>query len=67
MTYRSTTVEHVASHAFLLYEDLARSRMCELERDAAQRRLARQLCTERRWRRVARWAAKRADHAASSL
>jgi hypothetical protein len=67
MTYQSTTVEHVAGHVLLLHEDLARSRMRELERDAAERRLARRLHTERRGRRVARWAAKRADHAASSL
>jgi hypothetical protein len=67
MTYPSTVVEHVAGHALFLHEDLARSRIRELERDAAERRLARRLCTERRWRWVARWAAKRADHAASSL
>jgi hypothetical protein len=67
MTYRSTNLENVAGHAFLLYEDLTRTRIRELERDAAERRLARRLSTERRWRWVARWAAKRADHAASSL
>lgn len=57
--YRSTR----ESAAMLLYEDLARARMREAERDAEQRRQANQLLAAKRWRRLAVWTARRAASA----
>jgi hypothetical protein len=51
------------SAAMLLYEDLARSRMREAERDAEQRRQANHLLAVKRWRRLAAWTARRAARA----
>jgi hypothetical protein len=51
----------------LLYEDLARSRMREAEQAATRLRLVRRLTAAKRWNRVSKWAAKRADRVASSL
>jgi hypothetical protein len=51
----------------LLQEDLARARMRESQRVAAQRRLARRLVSIRRWNRIARWAAERAAEAERTL
>lgn len=51
----------------LLQEDLARARMRESQRVAAQERLARRLASARRWNRIARWAAARAAEAERML
>jgi hypothetical protein len=53
--------------AMLLYEELARARMREAEQDAARRRLAYQLVTARRWRRLADWARHRANEAEARI
>jgi hypothetical protein len=47
----------------LLYEALARTRMREAEETARQIRLVRRLVASRRWTRVARYAAARAERA----
>jgi hypothetical protein len=54
-------------NTMLLYEDLARSRMREAEQAATKLRLVRRLTAAKRWNRVSKWAAKRADRVASSL
>ena len=51
----------------LMHEDLARSRMRESQRAAAQARLARRLTSARRWNRLARWANRRASAANREL
>jgi hypothetical protein len=51
----------------LLHEDLARARMRESQRVAAQARLARRLGTVRRWRRLAEWASRHAIRAAAEV
>jgi hypothetical protein len=51
----------------LMQEDLARARMRESQRAAAQWRMARRLTSARRWNRLARWAARHAAEANSSL
>lgn len=51
----------------LLQEELARARMQESQRTAAQERLARRLASARRWQRLARWAARHASEASRSL
>jgi hypothetical protein len=51
----------------LLHEDLARARMRESQRVAADQRLARRLVSVRRWRRLARWANRHASQAAREL
>jgi hypothetical protein len=51
----------------LLHEDLARARMRESQRVAAQQRLARRLSTARRWRRLASWAGRHASKAAADV
>jgi hypothetical protein len=51
----------------LLQEDLARARMRESQRVAAQERLARRLVSARRWNRIARWAAERAAEAERAI
>jgi hypothetical protein len=47
----------------LLYEILARTRMREAEEAARRHRMARLLVVRRRWARLARYAAERADRA----
>ena len=47
----------------LLHEELARARMRESQRVAAQQRLARRLATVNRWRKLASWASRRAARA----
>lgn len=51
----------------LLQEDLARARMQESQRVAADRRMARRLTSARRWGRLARWAARHAAEANRAL
>lgn len=51
----------------LMQEDLARARMRESQRAAAEWRLARRLASARRWSRLARWASRRASEARSAL
>ena len=52
---------------YLMQEDLARARMQESHRAAAQQRLARRLTSAKRWSRLANWAARHAAEAKSSL
>jgi hypothetical protein len=49
----------------LLDQELARIRLHETRLIAEEQRLARRLSTTARWRKVAGWAARRADRAAS--
>jgi hypothetical protein len=49
----------------LLYEDLARARMREVRDAVGNQRLASRLQATRRWRRLARWASRRAARAAA--
>ncbi|HEX2297487.1 MAG TPA: hypothetical protein VHH34_03040 [Pseudonocardiaceae bacterium] len=51
----------------LLHEILARTRMREDQRRASAARLAARLAAVRRWQRLARYAERRARHAASRL
>ena len=51
--------------AMLLQEELARARMRESQRVAAETRLARRLSSARRWERLASWTSRRAARAAS--
>ena len=51
--------------AMLLQEELARARMRESQRAAAEMRMARRLSSARRWERLARWTSRRAARAAS--
>ena len=62
-----TTAErvNVGARAMLLHEELARSRMRETEESARRWRLAHRLVTIRRWERLARYAAARAERARS--
>ncbi|GAA3065475.1 hypothetical protein [Actinokineospora globicatena] len=55
------------SPQMLIYEDLARSRRLEAEQDAHARRLVRRLSTAKRWHRISRWAARRADRVTAQL
>ena len=48
----------------LLQEELARARMRESQREAAEMRMARRLSSARRWERLAAWTSRRAAHAA---
>lgn len=59
-----TSQEH---EMLLMYEALARARMCEDQRRAHEARLARRLTTARRWRRLAGYATRRAARAAAML
>lgn len=61
------TFEPRGNAVMLLHEDLARARMRESQRMAAQLRLARRLATADRWRRLADWAARHASKAAAAL
>lgn len=54
-------------NTMLLYEDLARSRMREAEQAASKLRLVRRLTAAKRWNRVSKWAAQRADRVTVSL
>jgi hypothetical protein len=49
----------------LLQEELARARMRESQREAAEMRMARRLSSARRWERLAKWTSRRAARAAS--
>jgi hypothetical protein len=51
----------------LLYENLARERMRQAERDAAEQRLVRRLNAAKRWERLSAWAARRAKRAEDLL
>jgi hypothetical protein len=51
----------------LMHEDLARARMQESQRSAAESRLARRLTSARRWSRLAGWAGRRAAEANRAL
>ncbi|HEV2778684.1 MAG TPA: hypothetical protein VGX25_04715 [Actinophytocola sp.] len=51
----------------LIYEDLARERRREAERQARHQRLVRSLNAIRRWQRVSDWAARRAKRAAELM
>ncbi|HVV17870.1 MAG TPA: hypothetical protein VHF06_00435 [Pseudonocardiaceae bacterium] len=51
----------------LMQEDLARARMRESQRSAAEWRLARRLTSARRWGRLAKWAARHAAEANREL
>ncbi|MBV8931769.1 MAG: hypothetical protein JOZ47_03830 [Kutzneria sp.] len=51
----------------LAYEELAKIRMYEAQRSAAEQRMARRLLVCRRWRRIAAWAVARADRVASTM
>ena len=50
--------------AMLLQEELARFRMRESQRAAAEMRMARRLSSARRWERLAKWTSRRAARAA---
>lgn len=54
------TTENQELNAMLLHEVLARARMREDQQQAHQYRLARKLAIARRWRRLARYAERRA-------
>jgi hypothetical protein len=47
----------------LLHEALAKTRICEAEEAARRARLVRRLVARRRWARIARYAAARAERA----
>ncbi|MBP2329117.1 hypothetical protein JOF56_009502 [Kibdelosporangium banguiense] len=51
----------------LLYEVLARTQMREAEQFAHHHRMARELRSSRRWRRLATWAQQKAERAERSL
>ena len=51
------------SKTMLIYENLARERMREAEQVARNQRLVRRLNSARRWQRVSKWAARRAQRA----
>lgn len=64
VTARLETLPHNRSEENTMdtmYEALARERMREDQRRAAHRRQADRLVAQRRWRRVARFAQKRAE------
>jgi hypothetical protein len=51
------------SKTMLIYESLARERMREAEQVARNQRLIRRLNSARRWQRLSKWAARRAQRA----
>jgi hypothetical protein len=59
--------DHKGNAVLLLHEDLARARMRESQRAAAQARLARRLGSARRWHRLAEWASRHASKADAGL
>jgi hypothetical protein len=63
----NTTSHEQEITTMLLQEDLARARMRESQRFAAEWRLARRLSTVGRWRRLAAWANRHATEASRSL
>ena len=71
----NTTQQHPMTKAYypngavmlLMHEDLARARMQESQRAAAESRLARRLTSARRWSRLAGWAGRRAAEANRAL
>jgi len=63
----TNTFDAKGNAVMLLHEDLARARMRESQRVAAQARLARRLGTVRRWRRLAAWANSHAARAAAGV
>jgi hypothetical protein len=68
-TQRITTNANSYAHpkgtaVMLLQEELARARMRESQRAAAEMRMARRLSSARRWERLAAWTSRRAAHAA---
>jgi hypothetical protein len=65
----SNTVEldSKGNTAMLLQENLARTRMRESQRAAANHRLARRLQAAHRWRRLATWAERHAARSARAL
>lgn len=66
-TNQMTKNNHLSGVPMLLQEELARERMRESQREAAQLRLARRLASARRWNRLARWASRRAADAERAL
>jgi hypothetical protein len=63
-THNPMTDRHYPDGAtMLMQEDLARARMRESQRVAAEWRLARRLVSARRWNRLARWASRHAAKA----
>ncbi|WP_156893784.1 hypothetical protein [Actinokineospora enzanensis] len=55
------------SPIMLMYENLARSRTLEAERTAHTHRLVRRLSAAKRWERISRWAARRAERVTVDL
>lgn len=53
------------TRAMLLHEELAKIRIREALRSAEEQRRAHRLVVAHRWRRVAGWAARRAERSAS--
>ncbi|WHT18469.1 hypothetical protein N8J89_36055 [Crossiella sp. CA-258035] len=49
-----------------LYEELSKVRIQEAQRVSAERRLACELASARRWRTLSRWAARRAERFSAS-
>ncbi|MDQ3401847.1 MAG: hypothetical protein M3548_00440 [Actinomycetota bacterium] len=62
--HRVNTTQTEETAHMLMYENLARARQLEAERVARTHRLVRRLSAAKRWDRVSKWAAKRADRAA---
>ncbi|MEV1295671.1 hypothetical protein [Pseudonocardia sp. NPDC049635] len=60
---RTTGLVNQESTMSLIHEVLARSRQQEIQREAAQYRLARRLSAARRWTRLATWVSVRAERA----
>ena len=63
----TNTFDTKGNAIMLLHEDLARARMRESQRVAAQARLARRLGSARRWRRLAVWANRHAAKAVAGV
>ncbi|QUQ68931.1 hypothetical protein [Kutzneria sp. CA-103260] len=57
--------EPEGTSVMLLDQELARIRLHEVRLVAEEQRLARRLSATKRWRKVAGWAARRAERAAS--
>ncbi|OLF06747.1 hypothetical protein [Actinophytocola xanthii] len=55
------------SQSMLIYESLARERMREAEQVAQHQRLVRRLNSVRRWERLSKWVARRAERANALL
>ena len=61
-----STYETEGTSFMLLDQELARIRLHEVRQVAEEQRLARRLSATTRWRKVAGWAARRAERASSS-